>query len=302
MATALPRDETALLMALRDGDEAVFMAVVEAWGPAMLRLARAHVSSQAVAEEVVQEAWVGILRALDRFEGRSSLKTWAFRIVANIAKTRGVKESRSVPFSSATVDGGGGAGGRSGSIPAARRSLSGALADAARAVARAAARGGRDAQRRARRDRRAAAAPARNHHPAGHRRASRRRRHVTRWTSRRPISVCSSTVHARRYATLWRATSTPQKTDEIQTSQEAPGHGLQRARRARHGLPRGRLAPVRRAALRGAPRGVRRLRDVSRADPPVGGGRRERSARRRCRHGAADALLAEFRDWKRARD
>jgi RNA polymerase sigma-70 factor (ECF subfamily) len=64
MATALPRDETALLMALRDGDEAVFMAIVAAWGPAMLRLARAHVSSQAIAEEVVQEAWVGILRAL----------------------------------------------------------------------------------------------------------------------------------------------------------------------------------------------------------------------------------------------
>ena len=105
MATALPRDETALLMALRDGDEAVFMAVVESWGPAMLRLARAHVSSQSVAEEVVQEAWVGILRALDRFEGRSSLKTWAFRIVANIAKTRAAKESRSVPFSSATADG-----------------------------------------------------------------------------------------------------------------------------------------------------------------------------------------------------
>jgi RNA polymerase sigma-70 factor (ECF subfamily) len=105
MATALPRDETALLIALRDGDEAVFVAVVEAWGPAMLRLARAHVSSQAIAEEVVQEAWVGILRAVDRFEGRSSLKTWAFRIVANIAKTRGTNESRSVPFSSATVDG-----------------------------------------------------------------------------------------------------------------------------------------------------------------------------------------------------
>ena len=105
MATALPRDETGLLMALRDGDEAVFMGIVEAWGPAMLRVARAHVSSQAIAEEVVQEAWVGILRGLDGFEGRSSLKTWAFRIVSNIAKTRGVKESRSVPFSSAAVDG-----------------------------------------------------------------------------------------------------------------------------------------------------------------------------------------------------
>jgi RNA polymerase sigma-70 factor (ECF subfamily) len=105
MATALPRHETALLMALRDGDEAVFMEIVEAWRPAMLRLARAHVPSQAIAEEVVQEAWVGILRALDGFEGRASLKTWAFRIVANIAKTRGVKESRSVPFSSSSPAG-----------------------------------------------------------------------------------------------------------------------------------------------------------------------------------------------------
>ena len=104
MATAPSQHETALLTALKDGDEAAFMAIVEAWGPAMLRLARAHVPSQAIAEEVVQEAWVGILRALDRFQGRSSLKTWAFRIVSNIAKTRGVKESRSVPFSSATAE------------------------------------------------------------------------------------------------------------------------------------------------------------------------------------------------------
>ena len=169
MATALPRDETALLMALRDGDEAVFMAVVESWGPAMLRLARTHVSSQAIAEEVVQEAWVGILRALDRFEGRSSLKTWAFRIVANIAKTRGVKESRSVPFSSATVRGGEGPAVDPDRFRTAGDPLSGELADAPRAVARAATRAGRDARRRARCDRRAAAAPARDHHPAGHR-------------------------------------------------------------------------------------------------------------------------------------
>ena len=105
MATAPPQHETALLMALKDGDEAVYMSLVEAWAPAMLQLARVHVSSQAIADEVVQEAWVGIVRGLDGFEGRSSLKTWAFRIVSNIAKTRGVKESRSVPFSSATVEG-----------------------------------------------------------------------------------------------------------------------------------------------------------------------------------------------------
>ncbi|MGI8595031.1 MAG: RNA polymerase sigma factor [Solirubrobacteraceae bacterium] len=80
-------DETVLLMALKNGDEAVFMATVAAWGPGMLRLAHAHVSSEAVAEEVVQEAWVGVLNGLDRFEGRSALKTWAFRIVANTAKT-----------------------------------------------------------------------------------------------------------------------------------------------------------------------------------------------------------------------
>src|SRR5918911_3707 len=76
------------------------MALVERYGPMMLRVARMYVSSRAVAEEVVQEAWVGVLRGIGRFEGRSSLKTWLFRIVANTAKTRGVRESRSVPFSS----------------------------------------------------------------------------------------------------------------------------------------------------------------------------------------------------------
>jgi RNA polymerase sigma-70 factor (ECF subfamily) len=104
MVVSVLDDEAQLLARLKAGDEAAFMAVVEAWGPGMLRLARSHVSSQAVAEEVVQEAWVGILRGLDRFEGRSSLKTWAFRIVSNTAKTRGVKESRSVPFSSVAPD------------------------------------------------------------------------------------------------------------------------------------------------------------------------------------------------------
>jgi RNA polymerase sigma-70 factor (ECF subfamily) len=101
MGTALPQSDSTLLAALKDGDEGAFIAVVERWGPGMLRLARTHVSSQAVAEEVVQEAWVGLLRGLDRFEGRSSLKTWAFSIVANVAKTRGVRESRSEPFAPA---------------------------------------------------------------------------------------------------------------------------------------------------------------------------------------------------------
>ncbi len=67
----------------------------------LLRVARMYVPSTAVAEEVVQETWIGVLNGIDRFEGRSSLKTWIFRILANIAKTRGERERRSVPFSSA---------------------------------------------------------------------------------------------------------------------------------------------------------------------------------------------------------
>ena len=68
---------------LRAGDEAAFMDLVDRYGPLMLRIALMHVSSRAVAEEVVQDAWLGVLRGLDRFEGRSSLKTWIARIVAN---------------------------------------------------------------------------------------------------------------------------------------------------------------------------------------------------------------------------
>ena len=70
----------------------------------MLRVAMMYVSTRAVAEEVVQEAWLGVLRGLARFEGRSSLKTWIFRILTNTAKTRGEREGRSVPFSSLAGD------------------------------------------------------------------------------------------------------------------------------------------------------------------------------------------------------
>ena len=89
-----------LVEGLRAGDEAAFAAVMRMYGRGMLRVAEMYVSSRAVAEDVVQEAWVGVLRGIGRFEGRSSLKTWLYRIVANTAKTRGVRESRSVPFSS----------------------------------------------------------------------------------------------------------------------------------------------------------------------------------------------------------
>ena len=96
---ATPED-VRLVEALRAGDERAFASIVERYSPAMLRLARVYISSQAVAEEVVQDAWVGVLRGLDRFEGRSSLKTWIFRILTNTANTRSEREGRSIPFSS----------------------------------------------------------------------------------------------------------------------------------------------------------------------------------------------------------
>jgi RNA polymerase sigma-70 factor (ECF subfamily) len=96
---ASPTD-LALLEGLRAGDETTFMTLVEQHQAGMLRVARMFVSSSAVAEEVVQEAWLGIIKGLDRFEARSSLRTWIYRIVSNIAKSRGQREGRSVPFSS----------------------------------------------------------------------------------------------------------------------------------------------------------------------------------------------------------
>jgi RNA polymerase sigma-70 factor, ECF subfamily len=95
-----PADDARLVEGLRARDEAAFREVMRRYGNAMLRVAQMYVSSRAVAEEVVQEAWVGVLKGIGRFEGRSSLKTWLFRIVANTAKTRGVREARSIPFSS----------------------------------------------------------------------------------------------------------------------------------------------------------------------------------------------------------
>ena len=99
MATATS-GEAELLARLRAGDERAFEEMVESYHGTMLAVARTYVSSRAVAEEVVQEAWVGVLKGLDRFEGRSSLKTWILRILVNTAMTRGGREARSVPFSS----------------------------------------------------------------------------------------------------------------------------------------------------------------------------------------------------------
>ena len=93
-------EDLVLVEALRAGDERAFMMLVERYGPAMLRLAMMYVSTRAVAEDVVQEAWLGVLKGLNGFQGRSSLRTWIFRILVNTAKTRGRRESRTVPFSS----------------------------------------------------------------------------------------------------------------------------------------------------------------------------------------------------------
>ena len=100
-AEATATDEDALVERLRAGDEAAFEALVATYHPVLLRVARGYVPSLAVAEEVVQETWLGVLNGIDRFEGRSSLKTWIFRILVNRARTRGTRERRTVPFASA---------------------------------------------------------------------------------------------------------------------------------------------------------------------------------------------------------
>ncbi|MBA3843398.1 MAG: sigma-70 family RNA polymerase sigma factor [Actinobacteria bacterium] len=96
----LDRDDAALVAALRARDDATFTQLVREWNASMLRVAQIFVPSRAIAEEVVQETWLRVLNALDRFEGRSSLKTWVFRILVNTAKTRAQREGRVVPFSS----------------------------------------------------------------------------------------------------------------------------------------------------------------------------------------------------------
>src|SRR3954462_3356434 len=96
---ALPDAE--IVAALRRGNQAVFAELVDAYSGGLLRMAQMYVRDRAVAEEVVQETWLAVLRGIDRFEGRSSLKTWIYRILINTAKTRGQRESRSIPFSAA---------------------------------------------------------------------------------------------------------------------------------------------------------------------------------------------------------
>ncbi|MEV5968065.1 sigma-70 family RNA polymerase sigma factor [Kribbella sp. NPDC051952] len=95
----LPADD-ALIEQLRIGDEDTFALLLDGWSGGMLRLARSFVSTEESAAEVVQETWLAVIEGIDRFEGRSSLKTWVYRILTNTAKRRGVREHKVVPMSS----------------------------------------------------------------------------------------------------------------------------------------------------------------------------------------------------------
>jgi RNA polymerase sigma-70 factor (ECF subfamily) len=99
-------DDGALVAALRRAEESAFVRLVGLHQSQLLRLARGFVRDRAVAEEVVQETWLAVLNGIDRFEGRSSLKTWIFQILVNRARTRAVRERRSAPFSALAADDG----------------------------------------------------------------------------------------------------------------------------------------------------------------------------------------------------
>lgn len=92
-------EEEGLLVELRSGDEGAFLQLVDRYNASMIRIARAYVGTRAAAEDVAQDAWLAVLNGIERFEGRSSLKTWLFRIVVNSARARGAREGRLVPFS-----------------------------------------------------------------------------------------------------------------------------------------------------------------------------------------------------------
>jgi len=92
-------DEASLVNSLRSGDESAFVWLVKQYQTSLVRIARLFVQDEPTAEELVQETWLAVLRGLEKFESRSSLKTWIFTILTNKAKTRGQREKRSVSFS-----------------------------------------------------------------------------------------------------------------------------------------------------------------------------------------------------------
>lgn len=97
-----PSADAAIVARLRAGDEVAFATVIEAWSPGMLRTARCYVADAYAAEDVVQEAWLAVVAGLDRFQGRSALRTWAYQIVIHLARARGRRDARTGP----TVDSG----------------------------------------------------------------------------------------------------------------------------------------------------------------------------------------------------
>ena len=102
--TLVRESDAELIDRLRSGDEEAFARLIDSYSASLLRLAIAFVQSPAVAEEVVQETWMAVLTGIGRFEGRSSVKTWLFKILTNIAKTRAVRERRTIPFCEFDVD------------------------------------------------------------------------------------------------------------------------------------------------------------------------------------------------------
>jgi RNA polymerase sigma-70 factor (ECF subfamily) len=103
VGAVLPTDDV-LVAGLRAGDEEMFACLLNGWSGSMLRLARSFVSTPASAEEVVQDTWLAVFRGIERFEGRSSLRTWVYRILVNIARKRGSSEQRTVPWASLVPD------------------------------------------------------------------------------------------------------------------------------------------------------------------------------------------------------
>ncbi|MET0864152.1 MAG: sigma-70 family RNA polymerase sigma factor [Nakamurella sp.] len=93
-----------LIARLRAGDEPAFAAIVQAWSPGLLRVARSYVSTADSAAEVVQDTWLAVIEGIDRFAARSSVKTWTYRILVNTAQRRGARESRTVPMGSVPAE------------------------------------------------------------------------------------------------------------------------------------------------------------------------------------------------------
>lgn len=103
--SAAPDPDAGLVASLRAGDESVFGELIDRYGPSMLRVARGYVRSTESAEEVVQDTWIALLKGIGGFEGRSSLRTWLFTVLINIAKTRGAREQRTASVELLTYGG-----------------------------------------------------------------------------------------------------------------------------------------------------------------------------------------------------